>query len=736
MSSSEIRIEGKPVYFFGDTGQDHLYLVLAEADGTERVLRAGPAGTFGTGPIRFEISVPMLGSADGRLFEDRDRYGSRVLDLGGRTAEDVWDIMLQQARIIDQAAVPFQLYSENSNSSIGSLLHVVGIDVAQVLPDQPNRNDSYPGLGSILDRLAVDLQGGVGNDIVLGGRASDRLAGADGADTLGGGAGADQISGGAGDDFLNGGWGPDRVLGGAGADSFYHAGRPGHGSDWIDDYRVMEGDRLVYGGTARPDQFQINLARTPGAGSDLIDEAFVIWRPTGQILWALTDGAAQSQIVLTLASGPINLFPPPRQDSPVALTQIMAQTVNPAFPSGIVLKEAENMATAYLNSQFFNFVSQITTASDPVQALLGTSLDNMAAFEGLGDALDGEWLATSMTSSQVVLTQADVTLTFSGAGLGPLTNADDFLSGIFGGATTGTLTGISLRQGGTELLGLTLSASSLRVTSGDQSLELTGVLPTTFATLPELLGLASVLDLEALAALDAAERAALVAQLTPYSLTGLSVRDGATTVASLSLGVNEVYLQTPTLVLEISSGSLPANLGELAQQIFDAAGPGDTDVIFLLLEALEVSEITLTTTTGVELLRLEGALDGSEPLQIVLDGVAVPTGVPLLFNLTDLGTTLTATDVDSLLIGTAGIDSLTGGIGNDTMFGLDGADRLNGAAGSDRLNGDDGSDTLDGGLGDDFLFGGATEADLRDVIYGGGGNDSIDGGWGNDSLLG
>ncbi|MBN2629378.1 MAG: hypothetical protein JXR75_02420, partial [Rhodobacteraceae bacterium] len=99
--------------------------------------------------------------------------------------------------------------------------------------------------------------------------------------------------------------------------------------------------------------------------------------------------------------------------------------------------------------------------------------------------------------------------------------------------------------------------------------------------------------------------------------------------------------------------------------------------------------------------------------------------------------------------GAAGIraDLITGlvtdGFGDvDTVSNIDGvrgtnaADVIIGSNGSNRLRGFDGSDTLDGGLGDDFLFGGATEADLRDVIYGGGGNDSIDGGWGNDSLLG
>lgn len=54
---------------------------------------------------------------------------------------------------------------------------------------------------------------------------------------------------------------------------------------------------MVFGNaSATRAQFQINVATTQGAGDTGIDEAFVIYRPTGQIIWALVDGAAQDQI--------------------------------------------------------------------------------------------------------------------------------------------------------------------------------------------------------------------------------------------------------------------------------------------------------------------------------------------------------------------------------------------------------------------------------------------------------
>jgi len=107
---------------------------------------------------------------------------------------------------------------------------------------------------------------------------------------------------------VNGGFGFDRVNGGEGADKFFHAGSAGHGSDWIQDYSAAEGDALLFGRRdATADQFQINYAHTSSAdgeraGDGDVEEAFVIYRPTGQIIWALVDGAGQEEINLQIAS--------------------------------------------------------------------------------------------------------------------------------------------------------------------------------------------------------------------------------------------------------------------------------------------------------------------------------------------------------------------------------------------------------------------------------------------------
>jgi len=153
-----------------------------------------------------------------------------------------------------------------------------------------------------------------GNDTIAGGFGADDLQGQDGDDVITGSAYADLIFGGAGNDFVNGGFGHDLINGGSGADKFYHLGILDHGSDWVQDYNAAEGDVLLFGDPgATADDFQINLAHTANAagersGDDDVQEAFVIYKPTGQIVWALVDGGGQDEINLQIGADTFDLL--------------------------------------------------------------------------------------------------------------------------------------------------------------------------------------------------------------------------------------------------------------------------------------------------------------------------------------------------------------------------------------------------------------------------------------------
>ena len=143
------------------------------------------------------------------------------------------------------------------------------------------------------------IYGGDGDDILLGGFGSDLLAGQNGNDVITGSALSDLIFGNDGDDFLNGGFGHDRINGGSGADKFYHLGIPDHGSDWIQDFTAEDGDVLLFADDgASASDFRVNFAETANAGQAGIREAFVIYEPSGQIVWALVDGEAQEALMI------------------------------------------------------------------------------------------------------------------------------------------------------------------------------------------------------------------------------------------------------------------------------------------------------------------------------------------------------------------------------------------------------------------------------------------------------
>ncbi len=152
------------------------------------------------------------------------------------------------------------------------------------------------------------IAGGNGNDTIAGGFGADELQGQGGNDVLTGSAFGDELFGNDGDDFINGGFGYDLVNGGAGADQFFHLGIFDHGSDWIQDYTAAQGDELFYGRQATADQFLVQYSNTPNAGSAGVAEAFVTHIPSGNLLWALVDGAGNDAINLRIGTEVFDLM--------------------------------------------------------------------------------------------------------------------------------------------------------------------------------------------------------------------------------------------------------------------------------------------------------------------------------------------------------------------------------------------------------------------------------------------
>ncbi len=111
-------------------------------------------------------------------------------------------------------------------------------------------NDLIQAFGSFnVNRLKID--GGAGDDTIIGSNGKDLLFGGDGNDDIQGGLGEDELQGGAGDDVLYGGAGTDalfgggdndRLFGGAGFDMVYG----GLGDDYLEAGDDLLGD-ILYG---------------------------------------------------------------------------------------------------------------------------------------------------------------------------------------------------------------------------------------------------------------------------------------------------------------------------------------------------------------------------------------------------------------------------------------------------------------------------------------------------------
>jgi Ca2+-binding RTX toxin-like protein len=111
----------------------------------------------------------------------------------------------------------------------GNGLAVVGTTAGDTL--------NFSGLNAVNGLAYVD--GGGGNDTIIGTSVADDLRGAGGNDSLGGGAGNDALSGAAGDDVLTGGAGADTLTGGTGKDTFVYLSAS-EGGDTISGFVVVD----------------------------------------------------------------------------------------------------------------------------------------------------------------------------------------------------------------------------------------------------------------------------------------------------------------------------------------------------------------------------------------------------------------------------------------------------------------------------------------------------------------
>ena len=198
--AGKIFIESKRV---GIEPFQHLYLVFRDSNGTERVIRGGPTPLKGRPPtdaltnyfgnILIEAGVLIENSEDVRydkkkkIFITPEQRYQKAIDLSGRNAQHVWDIMMQHARNIGNAGINYNalINSQNSNSTVVSTLAAVGIDFTNNVPVGKKEED-FPGYKNFLD-FSTTLEGTDADDIIQGGKGDDIFIASQGNDFIVGG---------------------------------------------------------------------------------------------------------------------------------------------------------------------------------------------------------------------------------------------------------------------------------------------------------------------------------------------------------------------------------------------------------------------------------------------------------------------------------------------------------------------------------------------------------------------
>ena len=143
----------------------------------------------------------------------------------------------------------------------GDLLATANKSAVRVLRINGGRGDDQITVNlPAEDNIKCVLEGGAGNDTLVGSDGRDVLFGGIGRDNLSGGAGDDVLWGGTGNDILDGGAGDDRLYGGAGDDVLKDP-------EGVDLFNPGRGKDIVYG-DAGEDKFQTSKTDLRmGAGS-------------------------------------------------------------------------------------------------------------------------------------------------------------------------------------------------------------------------------------------------------------------------------------------------------------------------------------------------------------------------------------------------------------------------------------------------------------------------------------
>ena len=235
-------------------------------------------------------------------------------------------------------------------------------------------------------------------------------------------------------------------------------------------------------------------------------------------------------------------------------------------------------------------------------------LDFASALDNLGDSSVGAGLDADPTSIQATRIQwgnATNGAVLTGSGLNQIEDIDALKTRLDDGIASGAFNKLSIISGGQEVLALNFSTNALMITSGAQSLSVTGTLPTSlqgiFNFVSELVELAGNMDLRVAAA-----------ALTAFDLEGVRLIDGSETLLDVTLSNSGLKVLVGGGEFNVE-GSIPtSSLGSLIGLIADLQNLDETAAGFNNLNQqanLSITNVSLTGADGTVLLRTTGAIE-------------------------------------------------------------------------------------------------------------------------------
>ncbi|HVY05516.1 MAG TPA: calcium-binding protein [Burkholderiales bacterium] len=692
----------------------------------------GPAILKGLGGE--QIAVDHMGVGD-RVVMD-GAAGNDTVTANGTGADDVIGIARDGANSI-------AIFSGNGT---GPVIDITNVE--HLLIQGGAGNDTITGQNGIGALTQLTIDGGAGDDRILGGDGNDLLLGGDGNDFVDGNIGSDTANLGAGDDVF--GWDPgdgsDVVEGGSGNDTLQFNGSNAaenialsangshavltrnvanitmdlHGMENVNIRALGSADNIVIGDLTGTDVKQVNidLAAFDGTDDGAIDTVTIAGSATDDA-FAFTVPTAGPVIVQSLGGQQVAVDHMGVGDRVVFDGATGNDSVTASGTSGDdvigIARDGTNSIAIFSGS-----------GTGPVIDI--TNIEHLLIQGGAGnDTITGQNGIGALTQLTIEGGAGDDRI-LGGDGNDLLLGGDgnDFVDGNIGSDTADLGAGddvfgwdpgdgSDVVEGGSgndtlQFNGSNAAENMLLSANGSHAVLTRDVAAITM----DLHGIENV-NIRALGSAD---------NITIGDLTGTDVKQVHVDLAAFD-GTDDGAADTVTvgytagddaIKLDMHAGPAVVNALGGVQVSVDNMGVGDHFVI----DGGAGNDSVTASGTG-----------GDDAIGVARNGANVAV-------FAEGGQAIDVTNVEQLLIeggagndtisGQNGIGTLThltldGGAGNDTLRGGDGNDLLLGGDGNDFVDGNIGSDTADLGSGDDVF--GWDPGDGSDVVEGGSGNDTV-----------